>query len=367
MTTAAIHFFSPDYFTAKQRFAAVCQRMGLELHSLAIDAPSPTEEPLTIDVALAGAPKPRSALVVSSGLHGVEGFFGSAVQLAFLEQLATNWRPPVPCALILIHAINPFGFAWRRRFNEVNVDLNRNFLAADEEYVGSPPLCGTFRSALAPTPARRRFTSGLNIAKLALRHGIRSFWETLPVGQYDFDDWLFYGGRGLAQSATLLEQFLPAHLDNCQEAVHLDFHTGLGRWGDCQLLLSRLDAADNVAWWRRHFGPRAVAGARPALNSYEVRGGFGAWLQGQFPNSQYRFATAEFGTYSPVRVIQSLLDELHWHTQLGTASPEHWSRRRLAETFVPKSPRWRTKTLETGVSLINRAAKALWHTFESPQ
>jgi hypothetical protein len=29
--------------------------------------------------------------------------------------------------LVLIHALNAFGFAWLRRVNEENVDLNRNF------------------------------------------------------------------------------------------------------------------------------------------------------------------------------------------------------------------------------------------------
>ena len=28
----------------------------------------------------------------------------------------------------MVHAVNPFGFAWLRRVNEDNVDLNRNFL-----------------------------------------------------------------------------------------------------------------------------------------------------------------------------------------------------------------------------------------------
>jgi hypothetical protein len=362
MNAAAIKFFSPDYFTAKQRFGAICQRLGLEHRSLAIDAPSPTSEPLTIDVALAGAAQPRSALIISSGLHGVEGFLGSAVQLAYLERLMANWRPPAGCSLVLVHAINPFGFAWRRRFNETNVDLNRNFLPADQEYSGSPPLCDVFRRALAPMRARPRLTSGLTFAKLALRHGIRSFWETLPVGQYDFDDWLFFGGRCRAQSATLIEQWVPTLLNTCEEAVHLDFHSGLGRWGDCQLLLSRPETADNLEWWTRHFGRQIVAGTSRSPKSYEIRGGFGSWLKAQFPQTRYRFATAEFGTYSPVRVIRSLLDELHWHTRLGTASPEHWSRSQLAEIFVPQSPSWRQKTLETGVSLITRAAHALWHT-----
>jgi len=34
-------------------------------------------------------------------------------------------------AAVLVHAINPYGFAWTRRVNEDNVDLNRNFVDHD--------------------------------------------------------------------------------------------------------------------------------------------------------------------------------------------------------------------------------------------
>ena len=33
-----------------------------------------------------------------------------------------------------MHAINPYGFAWTRRVNEDNVDLNRNFVDHDKAY-----------------------------------------------------------------------------------------------------------------------------------------------------------------------------------------------------------------------------------------
>ena len=124
---AATNYYSADYFAARERFLAACAQLGLEHHALTVHAPSPRPEPLTIDVAIAGATKPSTAIVLSSGVHGVEGLFGSALQLAFLERLA-SWQPPAGAAVVLIHAVNPFGFAWLRRFNENNVDLNRNFL-----------------------------------------------------------------------------------------------------------------------------------------------------------------------------------------------------------------------------------------------
>jgi hypothetical protein len=365
--STSVDFFSPDYFSAKARFLAASNRLGLELHSLPVEAPSPNNEPLTIDVAVAGAPHPTSALVVSSGVHGVEGFFGSAVQLAFLESLSPHWQPPPDTAFVFIHALNPFGFAWQRRFNEENVDLNRNFLLADEEYTGAPPLCGTLRRALMKCAIRPRWVPvDPRFALLALRHGVQSLWETLPVGQYDFADWLFFGGKARSQTAQLLDQFLPSLLENCEETVHLDFHTGLGRWADCKLLLSEGDTSEGAAWWKSHFAAENVVEARSVHGRYQIRGGFGAWLRARFPQSRYRFATAEFGTYSPMRVIRALADELHWHAQLGTQFPEHRARRRLTETFAPRNPRWRAKTLDTGLSLIRRAADALWRPAATP-
>lgn len=361
-------YFSADYFSARARFISAAERMGWERHTLPIDAPGPNGEPLSIDVAVAGSRRPTSAVVVTSGVHGVEGFFGSAVQLAFLDRLSPGWRPPEGTALILIHALNPFGFAWRRRFNEHNVDLNRNFLLADESYAGSPPLSGTFRRAMLRAGAQRRLDlSAARMALLAMRHGLRSFWETLPVGQYDFPDWLFFGGHARSQSAHVLHELMPRLLDGATETVHLDFHTGLGRWTDCQLLLCEVGERGHAGWWKNHFGEAAVKEPATATGAYQVRGGFGRWLKSHLPNCDYRFATAEFGTYSPARVIQALVRELGSNAHLGSQSADHWTRRQLSEVFVPRSKRWRTSSLERGVSLIQRATDVLWQSAESSQ
>ena len=62
-----------------------------------------------------------------AGTHGVEGHCGSGAQVAWLQQGGPARLPPRTGAL-LIHAINPHGFAWGRRVNEDNIDLNRNFV-----------------------------------------------------------------------------------------------------------------------------------------------------------------------------------------------------------------------------------------------
>ena len=76
-------------------------------------------------MALSPSGRRDRALIVSSGLHGVEGPFGSAVQVAALPHLAALHESGM--RVVLIHALNPYGFAWGRRVDAANVDLNRAF------------------------------------------------------------------------------------------------------------------------------------------------------------------------------------------------------------------------------------------------
>ena len=97
----------------------------------------PDGEPLCIDVAVVGNINSAKVLLSSSGIHGVEGYPGSAIQLAVMDDL-TKQEIFKDHAIIFIHTINPYGMAWWRRFNENNVDLNRNFLTKEQEYKGVP-------------------------------------------------------------------------------------------------------------------------------------------------------------------------------------------------------------------------------------
>src|SRR5512140_608308 len=87
-----LNHFSPNYELARDRFREAARRAGGRLVSLDLAAKGPQGEDLTIDVAWFGAEKPRRVFVHSSGLHGVEGFAGSAIQLRWLEA----GIPPLP-------------------------------------------------------------------------------------------------------------------------------------------------------------------------------------------------------------------------------------------------------------------------------
>ena len=79
-------YFPPSTEPPAHVFARAAQRIGWRLEAYPIAAVGPGGEELTIDGASSATEDADNVLVISSGLHGVEGFFGSAVQTMVLEQ-----------------------------------------------------------------------------------------------------------------------------------------------------------------------------------------------------------------------------------------------------------------------------------------
>src|SRR6185503_8493082 len=131
------------------------------------------------------------ALVHSSGLHGVEGFAGSAIQLQLLDNLPAL-APDT--ALVLVHILTPYGMAWLRRVNENNVDLNRNF-RGDEPYSGAPPAYAKLNSFLNPASPPSADLYYAKAVFLILRYGMAALKQSVVGGQYEYPKGLFFGGK----------------------------------------------------------------------------------------------------------------------------------------------------------------------------
>ena len=91
--------FPADYAAARRRFLAAAEARGARIDTRPIPARGPRGEELALDVAYIGPAFPERLLVVSSGIHGVEGFAGSAIQHQLLRARRTGspCRPTPPC------------------------------------------------------------------------------------------------------------------------------------------------------------------------------------------------------------------------------------------------------------------------------
>src|ERR1700737_741256 len=223
-------FFSENYAQARTKFLAAAQDAGAVMH--AYDHPSqrdPSGGTLSTDVAVIGPKDASRCLLLISGTHGVEGFAGSGCQVGFFRDSLYEALGKSACAIV-IHALNPYGFAWIRRVNEDNVDLNRNFqdftkaLPRNDEYDALHPL-------LIPSEweGPGRVAADTQLQEFAKQHGLAALQAAVSGGQYTQPDGLFFGGSTETWSSATFKQIIGTLVpQSTTRLVTIDIHTGLG-------------------------------------------------------------------------------------------------------------------------------------------
>jgi hypothetical protein len=348
----SLSHFSPDYFTAKDRFRHAAANAGARMEALRLEAKGPNGEELGIDIAWFGSDTPRRVLLHSSGLHGVEGFAGSAIQLQLLDQLPAL---PADTALIVVHTLNPYGMAWLRRTNENNVDLNRNF-KIDGSYKGAPAAYTKLDSFLNPrTPPAFDFYLAKAIG-LICRHGMSALKQSVVGGQYEYPKGLFFGGKHLEEGPRQYVAFLTAHLSSAERCVAIEVHTGIGKYAQ-DLLFVQSEDFDRL---RRTIGERVTAPEPDRGPGYRIEGGLESMIFDTFSKAHPTFFCQEFGTYSPTKVLHALREENRWH-HYGRGSMDDATKRKIKETFCPADEAWRESVLHRGQELIGHAIAELTH------
>lgn len=365
-----------SYAASRRRFLAAAELLGAQVRSFELAnyrdssqadqvAPptGPDGVPLFVDATIVGPANARHLVIASCGLHGVEGYFGAAVIQRWMMSLgAGTVSLPPETGVVLLHALNPWGFAWDTRFNEDNVDPNRNFLLPGEAFRGAPPMYAQLDPLLNPPylPSRLepvRWKMGLAV----LRYGMSALQQAVAGGQYEYPRGLFYGGHGPIATQRLLAKELPALAGHAERVIHMDFHTGLGRRGTYMLIVEERLSDHDRAGFAATYGADKLREPDHAKKDYQVRGDIGRWCQhlmrNHRPDAHYLSACAEFGTYPPLNVVIGLREENLTRQYLAADHPRRRrARQRLRELFCPGSPRWQRWAIPEGADLITKAA-----------
>ena len=353
--------FARDYLTGRKRFRDAADTLGLALEAHSIHQTGPDGQDLTIDVAITPGNHSQGTLVISSGLHGVEGFLGSAVQLGLLRAWHARRESVAAVRCVFLHGLNPFGFAWRRRVNETNVDLNRNLLLDGESFSGSPAGYSRLNDLLNPQRAPTRSEPVTPKFLLAIaRYGMPTLKQSIASGQYDYPLGLFYGGDRPSRTHEILSTHYERWLADGSRVMHLDFHTGLGVWAACKLLIDYPLNASQHQRLSRWFGADAFECMHAPGVAYCTRGSFGQWCVARNRGRDYLYAAAEFGTYNPLRVLAGLRAENqghHWDQPQSPATEQ--AKQELVELFCPRAEGWRTQVLLRSMQLVNQAMDCL--------
>ncbi len=359
MSETTMESFSADYSRARMKFVEAAKAEGGQLQRIVHPARGPAGAELSMDTAWFGDRSASKVLVALSGVHGVEGFFGSGVQIEWMRR-SENRRLPKDTAALLVHAVNPYGFAWLRRPNEDNVDLNRNWmdfaspLPTNERYEEiAEYLCPSDWSSEAQAAA------GARLAAWRERNGERVFMQAVMGGQWRHADGLSYGGVAPSWSRKVLTEVLKSYLDAAARIAIVDFHTGLGPYGYVEPIIHRRGGDPGFARTRSWIGAAATSLYGGSVSA-EIHGDGLSAIQALFAEATIDAVALECGVQTPDKVGAPLRSDNWLHAYGDPTAPQAAGIKTLIrEAFHSESPMWQGMALGQGLAACRAALGGL--------
>ncbi len=362
MTDKPEAFFSKDYFAARDLFLSSAAKVGARVTSVMHpSAKGPGGRDIFMDCAVLGPADASAALVVISGTHGPEGYCGSGVQTGLLRDgQAAQWAKSM--RVILIHAHNAYGFAWDSRFNEDNIDLNRNYL----ESFDAPLPANDDYDALAQwaAPSKRDEATFQDaqrgLLEFASQRGFPALQAALTAGQFKHPKGVYYGGTAPSWSHQTLVSLFKASCDGIDKIVTIDLHTGLGPFGYGEILS---EAAPDSAHFERQkgiWGEEVCSTKDGSSVSADLQGTMDSALVRVFSSIWSVSIAIEFGTIDTMSVFQATQGSSWLHCYgdpEGPDAPAIVAASRAA--FYPETDEWKKMVWGRSVEVIGRAAAAL--------
>ena len=223
--------FRTDYEDIRLHLQELSDGLGAEFASHPIDE----SDGLYIDSFYLPSRDTQTNLVVlTTGVHGIEGYIGAAMLDVFFGEIYPTLDHSDTGVLVVAN-VNPYGMKHLRRYNENNVDLNRNFIldwdsfdrASNQEY----PKVDTFLGPTGKIGNALWHEAGfyLSLAKTAVTEGADTISDALLTGQYEYPEGVYYGGDGDESSTVYLKDVFARCLESRYEnIVHIDIHSGYG-------------------------------------------------------------------------------------------------------------------------------------------
>jgi hypothetical protein len=353
--------FPATYAQGRERFLAAAHARAARLeHHVLPDARGLQGEALSADVAVLGPADAADVLLLHSGTHGVEGHCGSGIQHALLrapgpldDAIAAGQR------VVLLHAINPWGFSWGRRVTEGNVDLNRNFrdfaqpAPPDPDYDEVHPL-------LLPPQYPWTDDNRAAIGALIARRGVAHWQYAITHGQRTHPDGLFHAGRAPTWSNATMHAVLERHVRGARRLCWLDIHTGLGPSGHGEMIYAGRDVAADVARTRACWGPSVTSVFEGGSASAMIEGQIGNAAYAACPGTAFAGIALEFGTQPLEQVLDALrLD--HWVARSAPqdATLRARAREAMRQAFFTDTEDWKAAVLAQAREAFGRAVAVL--------
>ena len=353
-------YFSANYAAARAAFIRAADGASADVESYHNPATGPDGERLSAETAWLGSREAERVLIIMSGTHGAETFSGSGIQVGLLRSGVAK-EIADGLGVLLIHAINPSGFAWIRRVTEGNVDLNRNFVdhgrvrPRNEGYE-------LLRDAICPAEwhGEARAAADAALHAYGAQHGSMALQAAITSGQYIDDRGIFYGGLAPTWSNRTLREIVARNASQARHVGFIDLHTGLGPYGFGEIISNHYAGTAGLARIREWFGSDATSSDDGTSTSAPVAGDTNIGIEEALPKAAVSGVTLEYGT-EPLRDMLDAIradNWLHAHGRLDSAEGRT-IKAQVRKAFYPDTDDWRAMVWQRAVEVTRRMVRGL--------
>ncbi|MFC2064492.1 M14 family metallopeptidase [Chloroflexota bacterium] len=293
----------------------------------------------------------------TTGIHGIEGFFGSIMLQLFHDEFMNKFDPNTT-GLVIIHCINPYGMSRRYRTNQNNVDLNRNFimnfpamLSSNDDYLTLNPLLNPNIPVQSSTKTISRFI--FDTIRLLLKMGAGRIREAALKGQYSIQNGISFGGTELQSETQCIMKLVDEWLPQFEKSLHIDIHTGYGPRYEMTLVQSSSETMSSDQA-RKKFNLQRIASTNPE-EFYTIQGEMADYFyqKGFQTNRSIYSAAFEFGTYGVgiINEVRSLLTTIAANQLLihgSSVNNSKWVVDAYSELYFPSEANWLSRALANG-------------------
>lgn len=365
-----LQYFSNSYDNARNNFISACSNLQKKYPKsklLKVKVPSKVDSNLFVDVFyIPSLKKENKLLVLSSGVHGIEGHVGSAVQQMFLDKFICDTLLN-KMGVLFIHAVNPYGFKYNRRFTENNVDINRNSSLSDTLYNiindGYPKVYDFIN------PKKKVNTRSFSNIMFTPRAIIKILKASMPVlrqailqGQYQYPEGLYYGGNKLEPQTESLTPIIQSICKPYKTVFEIDLHTGYGERGRLHFFPNPVDKKTKKDIENVFLGYQIDWGDSDGF--YTITGDF-VGLIGQInKNKTYIPMTFEYGTLNS-QTTSGSLESIHRMILENQGNHYGYKKEKdklkvkedILEMFYPSSKEWKTKIMKRTYNVYKKVIK----------
>jgi hypothetical protein len=333
--------FPNSYAAARQHWLAHISKLSGHHLTYPCIGNGPENEPLVTDTFWIGPEDATRVLVLIGGTHGIEGFVGTAVQIDQLE-LISNGQMAIPnnTAVLMIHALTPWGYAWQRRCDADGVDLNRNsvdFAKPLPENKGYEQL----KNSLYLADANQR---KIALAEFGQQHGRVALEQAISAGQYSDPQGPFYGGKTPAHGRRVCEELISQYALQERDLAVIDLHSGLGSYGYGEIICDHQpDSAGSRA--AHHWYGDSLTLPLLGTSSSVPKTGLLDYAWHSNMNARSSYITLEFGTFSTDQLFEILLRDHQLWADAGNLSARLEHRNVMRHHFCPDEQAWKEMVL----------------------